>query len=72
MKRAIALALAVSAFSAASAYAVPQQPSMIANTAPASAPAAKVVASQAQPAAKDKAVLVADNRKEFGSQYQRY
>lgn len=67
MKRAIALALAVSAFSAASAYAVPQQPSMIAHTA-----AAKVVASQAQPAAKDKAVLVADNRKEFGSQYQRY
>lgn len=72
MKRVLALALAVSALSAASAYAVPQQPSMIARAVVASAPAAKVAASQAQPAAKDKPVLVADNRKEFGSQYQRY
>lgn len=71
MKRAIALALAVSAFTAASAYAVPQQPSMVAHGAAAVTDKA-TVASQAQPAAKDKAVLVADNRKEFGSQYQRY
>ena len=71
MKSILAAALAVSALSAASAYAVPKAaPAPHATLdAPVATPA-KV--SQAGAATAGKPVLVAENRREFGSSYQRY
>ncbi|WP_263263383.1 hypothetical protein [Pseudomonas sp. RIT-PI-S] len=71
MKRALALAIALSTVTSLSAYAVPKA-APAAQTAVASANSSHAVVSQAQPAIASKPVVVAENRREFGSQYQRY
>jgi hypothetical protein len=73
MKTVFAFAAALSAMTAASAYAVPK-------ALPASQPAVvsaavgldQQVKAQASDSVDKKAVLVAENRREFGSSYQRY
>jgi hypothetical protein len=71
MKSMLAAALAVSALSAASAYAVPKAaPAPYATLDVPVAASAKV--SPARAATASKPVLIAENRREFGSSYQRY
>lgn len=74
MKRLIALALSVSAIASTSAFALPkaQAIAVAPHQAAAAAQPAQVVAAQAPTERQPAAGLVAENRKEFGSQYQRY
>jgi len=69
MKSAVAFTFALTAFTASSAFALPK-PSAL----PTVIHKAEVLtaATHTVRATKANAVLIADNRKEFGSQYQRY
>ncbi|WP_040263112.1 hypothetical protein [Pseudomonas massiliensis] len=74
MKRLLALALSVSALASTSAFALPkaQAIALATHQAAAAARPAQVAAAKSATERKPAAVLVAENRKEFGSQYQRY